>query len=420
MAACLVVITLLVMITSSQKLLPQQKSALNHIYNSLNITSYCQWNTTLDANLTYYNHNCGYIGTSNRKFNETNTTYQVVDKLILDFSLMGGAFPSSICNLTYLAHLKISFTHIHGTVPNCLFEKLLHLHHIILEYNSLNGTIKSFGNLKRLKHLEIVEEINISLSAVAALSELYYLHLGYDVIAMDGSIPDKLCDLHNLTYISFEYVDNIHGSIPNCLFQNKNNLTEWFLYGTNLMGSIPHSICDCDTLQSIFFVDTVNIHGIIPHCLKELNELQMLTISNTSLIGPFPSLCNNTKLNWIYITHNEYLNSSIPSCPHNNFPYLKTVQIFRNPLLSDHLPSYFFCGKSLDFLNMGSNGQQQHTLPECMSESTNISMINLCCDFHGTLPSMVNYTRLKFLDIGNNEFTGTPLQRTSVTIPKKK
>nr|GEV19425.1 leucine-rich repeat-containing protein [Tanacetum cinerariifolium] len=138
-----------------------------------------------------------------------------VNELFLQYNMIQGPFPPSICNLTDLWHLDLSNNRFSGVIPECVrnFVEKESLSSMDLGTNHFQGTIPNvFSDCKMLmglilngNHLE--GEVPSSLSKC---NDLMVLDLANN--QLNGTFPNWLEDLPNLQALVLRS-NNFHGSI---------------------------------------------------------------------------------------------------------------------------------------------------------------------------------------------------------------
>ncbi|KHG28596.1 hypothetical protein F383_12679 [Gossypium arboreum] len=309
--------------------------------------------------------------------------HQRVNKLKLQFLKLSGSLSPFIGNLSFLKELNLSGNSFYNQIP----QEVGHLRRLeILDLtsnsisgeippnlfscskltivrmgsNQLTGEIPSF--LGFLSNLKVLSFYNNSLRgsippSLGNLSSLEKLALSYN--ALDGIIPETLAQLTNLS--SFLAAANaISGTVPVAMFNLTNirffdigvNKIQGTLYtdlaitmpyveffsvrGNKLSGQIPVSISNSSNLNVLQFNDN-RLSGKVPS-LEKLDKLSTLQLSVNRLghgrEGDLNFLCtlvNNTKLEFLYISDNNF-GGVFPTCISNLSNTLLRLGIHQNKI----------------------------------------------------------------------------------------
>ncbi|TXG74864.1 hypothetical protein ES288_1Z004100v1 [Gossypium darwinii] len=279
-------------------------------------------------------------------------------------NLMNNSFynqiPQSIGGLRRLETLYLTNNSISGEIPSNL-SSCSKLTIVRMEGNRLTGEIPAF--LGFLSNLKVLSFYNNSLigsipPSLGNLSSLEELALTYN--ALDGIIPETLGRLTNLS-IFLAAANAISGTLPVAMFNLSNirlfdigeNKIQATLYtdlaitmpyveffsvrGNKISGQIPISITNASNLHVLQFNDN-RLSGKVPS-LEKLDKLSTLQLAVNRLghgrEGDLNFLCtlvNNTKLEFLYISDNNF-GGAFPKCVSNFSNTLLRLGIDENKIM---------------------------------------------------------------------------------------
>lgn len=285
---------------------------------------------------------------------------QRVTKLELRSLALVGSISPYIGNLSFLRVINLlnnSFTH---QIPPQI-GNLHRLQVLFLSNNSLTGTIPT----------------NIS-----NCFQLITLHLAHNSIT--GKIPPQLSSLSKLQTLVL-HLNNLIGDIPPSL-GNLSSLEKFSTVSNNLQGSIPSSLCRLRKLEAFSFAEN-SLSGFIPSCIYNLSSVVYFGLSQNQIQGTFPPNMSDAfpKLQFFDVFDNQFTGAIPWSLSNAN-----NLVLFQCPLnkLTGHVP----------------NLQNLRNL-----ESFSVSWNDLGSRRQGDLSfvsDLVNATRLRVLDIAQNNFGG--------------
>ncbi|GLT68957.1 hypothetical protein SLA2020_411470 [Shorea laevis] len=261
-----------------------------------------------------------------------------------------GSIPEEFCYNARLWLLDLSHNNLSRSLPHCSSPSSLHLSHIYLSKNRLNGLLThSFLNISSLEILDLGEN---SLSGsipkwISNLSSLHVLRLKGNLFF--GEIPNEICELNQLQIMDLSH-NQLSGHIPSCLghlidapssfsrlipfgefspfnldsstemetrlmqeiytrldsnIQDQIELvTKWwsYTYEGNILDYMSEIDLSCNQLT-----------GLIPLALGNLSDIHSLNLSHNNLTGPIPSTLSDLKqLESLDLSFND-LNGEIPS-----------------------------------------------------------------------------------------------------------
>ncbi|KAB2063983.1 hypothetical protein ES319_A10G257400v1 [Gossypium barbadense] len=383
--------------------------------------------------------------------------HQRVNKLKLQFLKLSGSLSPFIGNLSFLKELNLSGNSFYNQIP----QEVGHLRRLeILDLtsnsisgeippnlsscskltivrmgsNQLTGEIPSF--LGFLSNLKVLSFYNNSLRgsippSLGNLSSLEKLALSYN--ALDGIIPETLAQLTNLS--SFLAAANaISGTVPVAMFNLSNirffdigvNKIQGTLYtdlaitmpyveffsvrGNKLSGQIPVSISNASNLNVLQFNDN-RLSGKVPS-LEKLDKLSTLQLSVNRLghgrEGDLNFLCtlvNNTKLEFLYISDNNF-GGVFPTCISNLSNTLLRLGIHQNKI-TGRIPDGIRNLINLEEL-FASENQLSGPIPFDIGRLQKLQNFFAHSNFlSGTIPhSIGNLTLLKKLGLDFNNLHG--------------
>nr|KJB74285.1 hypothetical protein B456_011G285100 [Gossypium raimondii] len=310
--------------------------------------------------------------------------HQRVTKLELQSLKLSGSLSPHIGNMSFLRVLNLMNNSFYNQIPQSI-AGLRRLETLYLTNNSISGEILSnlsscskltivrmAGNrltgeipafLGFLSNLKVLSFYNNSLigsipPSLGNLSSLEELALTYN--ALDGIIPETLGRLTNLS-IFLAAANAISGTLPLAMFNLSNirlfdigeNKIQATLYtdlaitmpyveffsvrGNKISGQIPISITNASNLHVLQFNDN-RLSGKVPS-LEKLDKLSTLQLAVNRLghgrEGDLNFLCtlvNNTKLEFLYISDNNF-GGAFPKCVSNFSNTLLRLGIDENKIM---------------------------------------------------------------------------------------
>jgi Leucine-rich repeat (LRR) protein len=140
-----------------------------------------------------------------------------VNSLDLKETMLAGALPNSMGNLTRLVRFRVFNNTIGGSIPQSLAQ-ISGLRNLNIGHNSLLGILPDFSGtlLQRLI---------------------------LDRNSFTGTVPETLCNLNELSALDLSGSTKLLGSLPSCLgdlaFLSKLRITD-----SGLTGSVPTNLCN--------------------------------------------------------------------------------------------------------------------------------------------------------------------------------
>ncbi|OAY33054.2 hypothetical protein MANES_13G063066v8 [Manihot esculenta] len=291
--------------------------------------------------------------------------------LDLSFSGFSGEIPAEISNLSSLVSLDLS----------CNLDFISYDGLLKLRQASFRGLVQNMTNLKELD----LECVDISSTVLANLSSLESLHLcGCE---LHGEFPASelsplICNLYSLEILDLSF--------------------------NNLSRQLPHCLSNFSDL-SVLDLRRNNFHGIIPAAWRDDCKLRMISISYNQLQGQVPkSLANCSSL--------QLVDFGLASCNLTHFPNflqnqhgLEYLDLSSNSLQAQ-IPSWMcsISTNSMDFLNLSHNLLTGRQLPHCLSNFSDLSMLDLRRNnFHGIIPAAWrDDCKLRMISISYNQLQG--------------
>ncbi|GJM95640.1 hypothetical protein PR202_ga12406 [Eleusine coracana subsp. coracana] len=220
----------------------------------------------------------GQLDYSNNHFNSSVTGEfwsQVLNGWFLSLSnnSLSGEVPHSICNMTYIQVLDLSFNSFSGMIPPCLLEE-----------NKISRIPEGF--LKKLKAMTVVSALppNVHDDTIPQyMFTQYYKNL---VTVMQKGLELRLVNILSVFTTLDLSNNNFEGTISNEIGDLKS------LVGLNLSrnlfsGKIPPQIASILQLESLD-LSYNQLSGEIPPAMAHLSFLEVLNLSYNHLSGPIP------------------------------------------------------------------------------------------------------------------------------------
>ncbi|CAN6977292.1 unnamed protein product [Brassica oleracea var. botrytis] len=193
---------------------------------------------------------------------------------------------------------------------------------------------------------------------------------------------------------------------PNSSLFNLHHLRYLNLSENNFTSSsLPSEFGNLKKLE-VLSLSSNGFLGQVPSSFSNLNLLSSLSLSNNDLTGSFPLIQNLTKLLVLDLSSNNFSGTLNPKSALFELHQLRDV-ILSNNYFSSSLPLEFGNLKSLEILHLSSNsffGQ----VPPTIAKLTLLSDLRLDQnELSGSFPLVRNLSKLSFLDLSHNYFSGT-------------
>ncbi|VYS62570.1 unnamed protein product [Arabidopsis thaliana] len=298
-----------------------------------------------------------------------------------------------------------------------------------LEFNGLNGPLRSNSSLFRLQHLQILDlgSNNIWGTLPDSIGNLKYLRvLSFKDCHLYGKIPSSLGSLFYLGSLLLPHND--FTSEPTDSVGNLNQLTDfqlmllnlssliWIDLGSNqFRGMLPSNMSSLSKLKN-FDISNNSFSGTIPSSLFMLPSLVELDLRRNHFSGPLEigNISSQSKLQVLHLGRNNF-NGPIPSSL-GSLSYLTHLDLSYNEFTSEppdsmgnlnRLTDMLLNLSSLIWIDLRSN-KFRGILPSNMSSLSELKLFDISGNsFSGTIPSsLFMIPSLSTLYLGRNDFSG--------------
>lgn len=350
-------------------------------------------------------HLCNWVGVKCSKRH-----HRVIGLDIGGYMLSGSISPF-IANLSFLRTLNLQNNSFHGQIPVQLGH-LFRLQFLHLANNTLKGDIPT--SLANCSALKLIDLSNNNFSGTipfqfGSFQKLQWIHLAKNKLT--GGIPSSLGNISSLTFFSLTY-NYLEGVIPHSLGLLK-NLAVFQVGANTLSGLVPSSVYNISSLN-LFSIGDNQLNGTLPQNIGfTLPNLQAIEFGGNQLSGSLPiSLSNISGLQVIDINGN-YFSGAVPMNL-GNLQDLWWLGLGQNQL-GNHssndltfLTSLVNCSK-LEFLDLGINNFTG-VLPELTVSNLSTQITELYFDVNkisGSIPAEIgNLINLEIFTLEKNLFTG--------------
>ncbi|KAK3435836.1 hypothetical protein EUGRSUZ_C00563 [Eucalyptus grandis] len=395
-------------------------------------------------------------------------------KLNLSYNNIPGEFPTVLYNCSKLVYLDLSQNYFEGLIPSDI-DRMADLQALILAANSFSFDVPaSVARLRRLRilHLYMSEYNGTYHEEIFGLSNLEELSLGYNDKFVPSQLPQNFTALKKLRFFSMpqmnlfgriletvsdmealEHLDlgknPLTGEIPGSIFALR-NLSELYVYKTNVSGSIPQAVSAANLsvidlslnnlmgnipevfgqLKNLYSsnlefnqlsggipehvaslpalsdirLSNNNISGTIPLDFGKFSPLRRFEVAFNNLTGAFPEqLCHGGTLFGLAAMDNN-LSGELPGSLGNCSTLL--LVMLNNNGFTGNVPAGLWMSRNLTALLLSGNGLTGELPKELSPKLNRIEMSNN--KFFGKIPSMMSSWRnLVVFDASNNLLSGT-------------
>ncbi|KAJ4832473.1 hypothetical protein Tsubulata_000012, partial [Turnera subulata] len=323
-----------------------------------------------------------------------------------------GNLPPELCRLAFLRIVDLSANNISGIVPKCL--------------NNLTGMVQT-GESKNVIDISFTFSVTHNTDGVGVATQQY---INKAWLGWKGRKYEYEKNLGLLRIIDFAR-NNLIGEIPEEMTR-LSGLVALNLSGNNLMGAIPKMIGQLRQLQALDLSGN-KLSGTIPASMADLSFLSYLNLSYNQLSGEIPPGTQLQSLDASAFVGNFAL-CGLPlsqDCPHAATPPTKDDRkdMEENP---DEFKNSFYPGIGTGFNDNGvlsSWGSEEEKSDCCRWRGIgcdNMTGHVTLLDLHSTSRwigdsyvmernlkgkishSIVALQHLTYLDLGQNDFQGSP------------
>ncbi|KAL7612389.1 hypothetical protein Lser_V15G05073 [Lactuca serriola] len=275
--------------------------------------------------------------------------------------------------------------------------------------------ISSFPSVERLEisHSNLIGNI---LQQIGLLQNLTYISVSWNYNT-GGTFPVYITNLTRLEHLDLSD-NNLSGNVPSQLWSLK-NLKFLDLSYNWLTGPILQSFASMVNLTQLKHLDLSHnkfICTLPSDQLWSLKNLKFVDLGHNQLTGPihqsFASMVNLTQLEHLDLSRNKF-SGTLPSDQLWSLKNLKFLDLSHNQLTGPILQSfdYMFNLTRLEYLDLSRNSLNG-TLPSQLWSLKNLWILDLSHNWLTgpilqSFASMVNLTRLEYLALSGNKFSGT-------------
>ncbi|CAN7097046.1 unnamed protein product, partial [Brassica rapa subsp. narinosa] len=350
-------------------------------------------------------------------------------------------FPTFIKNKQNLDFLSMGNNRLKGEVPKWLWSMPS-----LCELNLSDNSLDSFEGSPEMLPNSSLSRLDLRSNAFRGSLPIISPRLEYMLASNNsftGNIPLWLCNQSYLDTLDLAH-NHFSGSIPRCLINVSDQITDLDLRNNNLIGRLPDIFDKGGSLVTLD-VSHNQIIGKLPRSLTNCTKLEYLNVEGNRIADTFPFwLKDLPSLGFVFLRSNMF-HGPIYSPQHPlSFPQLQMVDISRNKF-TGNLPHDYFVNWSTRFTsipqesiyaiygyipslylrNKGINMELESIptiyteidfsenklggqIPESIGLLKSLIVLNLSNNFFtGHIPSSwANLTRLESLDLSRNQLTG--------------
>ena len=249
-------------------------------------------------------------------------------------------FPDFLANQDELTWLDLETNNIHGQVPEWFWNvSKENLEVVILSYNFLTS-LGQHPILLPWTRLAILDLRSNKLQGTLPIPSFSTLEYHVSNNSFTGKISELICNMSSLQVLDLS-INNLSGSLPQCLHNFGDSLLILDLRRNTFEGSIPQTWTNGSKLMMINFSQN-KFQGLLPRSLAKCIMLKALDFSNNQFNGTFPSwLGNLPNLKLLILRSNKLYGPISTHKAKYKFPSLQIFDLSYNSFTGS-LPLKFF------------------------------------------------------------------------------
>ncbi|CBI21113.3 unnamed protein product, partial [Vitis vinifera] len=358
--------------------------------------SSCILKTGSIPSFLHHQHDLRVVDLSNSSLEEDFPTWLMKNNTRLEELNLKNNSLTGYFHLPYRPHIftsaiDISNNLLQGQMPSNISVSLPNLMFLNVSRNSFEGSIPSFGGMRKLLFLDLSNNLftgGIPEDLAMGCPSLEYLILSKN--DLHGQMFPRVSNLPSLRHLELDVSHNsISGKLPGWI-GNMSNLAALVMPNNSLEGPIPVEFCSLDALELLDLsnnnIRNNNLSGGIPDWISMFSGLSILLLKGNHFQGKIPyQLCQLSKITILDLSYNS-LSGAIPP-EIGNLSQVHALNLSHN-ILTGPIPAAFSGLKSIESLDLSYNNLTG-TIPGELTELTNLAVFSVAYNnLSGKIPEM--------------------------------